>query len=309
MVNVNLVFLFSLIIIVFGYLIKKFGIITEKDGKTIAKLILNVTLPALIISVIYKIEIEITLILLPFLAILYSFFVLGISFLLFKKYPREIKGLLMMTIIGFNIGLFAYPMIEMIWGERGLLYIIMFDIGNSFVIFGLVYSIGLVFSPKESSEMSKVEFKLIFLRLIKSIPLMSWIIALVLKISNVIFPIFVIDLLEILSRANMMLTLLLLGIFLNFKIERSYWHYIIQVLLIRYSLGLIVGIFLFFILPFNSFYKVAIMIAFILPLGMSAVAFSSEFGYSEELTTMIVNLTTIISFILMWVILLILGIA
>jgi hypothetical protein len=107
----------------------------------------------------------------------------------------------------------------------------------------------------------------------------------------------------------MALTLLLLGIFLNFKIQKSYWHYIIQVLLIRYSLGLTVGIILFFVLPFNSFYKVAIMIAFILPLGMSAVAFSSEFGYSEELITMIVNLTTIISFILMWVIILILGIA
>lgn len=309
MVNANLVFLFSLLIIAIGYIIKKLGILTEKDGKIIAKLILNVTLPALIISVIYKIEIEITLIILPFISILYSFFVLSISFLFFKKYPRDIKGLLMMTVIGFNIGLFAYPMIEMIWGQKGLLYVIMFDIGNSFVIFGLVYTVGLKFSPKENSEYDQVEFKLIFIRLIKSIPLMSWIIALILKISNVIFPIFVIDLLEILSRANMALTLLILGIFLNFKIERSCWRYIIQVLLIRYSLGLIVGILLFFILPFDSFYKVAIMIAFIMPLGMSAVAFSSEFGYSEELTTMIVNLTTIISFILMWVIVLILGIA
>ena len=309
MVNANLVFLFSLLIIIIGYIIKKLGIIPEKDGKIIAKLILNVTLPALIISVIYNIEIELTLILLPFLAILYSLFVLSISFFLFKKYPRDIKGLLMMTVLGFNIGLFAYPMIEMIWGEKGLLYVIMFDIGNSFIIFGLVYSIGLTFSPKENLERDQVQFRSIILHLIKSVPLISWIIALVLNISNVVFPIFVLDLLEILSRANMLLTLLLLGIFLNFKIQKSYWRYIIQVLLIRYSLGLTVGVLLFIILPFDSFYKVAIMIALILPLGMSAIAFSSEFGYSEELTTMIVNLTTIISFILMWMIVLIFEIA
>ena len=309
MFNVNLIFLFSLLIITIGYLIKKLGIITEKDGKIIAKLILNVTLPALIISVIYKIEIELTLILLPFLSILYSFFVLSISFFLFKKYPRDIKGLLMMTVLGFNIGLFAYPMIEMIWGEKGLLYVIMFDIGNSFIIFGLVYTIGLTFSPKENFGHDQVQFRSIFLHLIKSVPLISWIIALVLNISNIVFPIFVIDLLEILSRANMVLTLLLLGIFLNFKIQKSYWRYIIQVLVIRYSLGLTVGVILYFLLPFDPFYKVAIMIALILPLGMSAVAFSSEFGYREELTTMIVNLTTIISFILMWLIVLIFEIA
>jgi len=213
-----------------------------------------------------------------------------------------------MTVIGFNIGLFAYPMIEMIWGEKGLLYVIMFDIGNSFVIFGLSYTIGLIFSPKNNIKEDKIHFKVIILHLIKSIPLMSWVIAILLKISNVIFPIFVIDLLDILSRANMALTLLLLGIFLNFNIERKYWHYILEVMLIRYSLGLIVGIFFYFILPFDSFYNAAILVAFILPIGMSAIAFSAEFGYSEELTSMIVNLTTIISFILMWLIVLILGI-
>ena len=309
MVNANLVFLLSLIIIAIGYIIKKLGIVTEKDGKIIAKIILNVTLPALIISVINQIELELTLILLPFIAIIYSFIVLSISFLLFKKYPKNVKGLLLMTVIGFNIGLFAYPMIEMIWGERGLLYVIMFDIGNSFVIFGLSYTIGFIFSPKNNIKQDRVQVRLIFLHLIKSIPLMSWVVAILLKISHVVFPIFVIDLLDILSRANMALTLLLLGVFLKFEIEKIYWYYILKVLLIRYSLGLIVGIFLFFILPFDSFYNAAILVAFILPIGMSAVAFSAEFGYNEELSSMIVNLTTIISFILMWLIVLILGIA
>ncbi|MFX0070683.1 MAG: AEC family transporter [Candidatus Hermodarchaeota archaeon] len=307
MVDANYVFLLSLAIIVIGYIIKRLKIVTEENGKIIAKIILNVTLPALIFNVINNIEIRPSLIILPFICVCYSVSVAFIAYLIFKKKPIELKGVILMTVIGCNIGLFAYPMIEMIWGVEGLIYVIMFDIGNSFIIFGLSYSLGLIFSPKYNLKERKLELKPIFLKLITSVPLMAWIFALVLKISNVILPIFVIDLLEILSRANMALTLLLLGIYLNFKINRIYWKTILEVLIIRYTFGLIVGLCLFFTLPYDKFFNAVILVAFILPIGMSAIAFSSEFGYDEELTSMIVSLTSMISFGLMWFIIILLG--
>ena len=38
-----------------------------------------------------------------------------------------------MLIIGLNIGNFAFPIIDSIWGMDGLQYMIMIDIGNAFV--------------------------------------------------------------------------------------------------------------------------------------------------------------------------------
>ncbi|MGV9173434.1 MAG: AEC family transporter, partial [Promethearchaeia archaeon] len=52
MTDPNLVFFLSLAIILIGYLIKRANIISEEEGKGIAKLIINVTLPALIFDVI-----------------------------------------------------------------------------------------------------------------------------------------------------------------------------------------------------------------------------------------------------------------
>lgn len=124
-----------------------------------------------------------------------------------------------MAVIGFNVGHFAYPLIEGIWNEEGLKYIAMFDIGNAMVIFVICYILGLIYSPNNDFQDKKELAKNILFKLLKSAPLMSYIIAIILNFLNIKFPIFVLDLLDVLSRANMALTLLLLGIFLNFKFE------------------------------------------------------------------------------------------
>ncbi len=126
---------------------------------------------------------------------------------------------------------------------------------------------------------------------------------------NFQFPIFVSDLLDIIARANYALTLLLLGIYLNFKFQKEQWADILKVLLVRYSFGLIIGLTLFFILPFSLLYRGIILIGLILPIGMAVIPFSAEFKYDEKLVGMMVNLSLIISFVLMWFFIVIFGIS
>ncbi len=47
MTNVNYIFLLSLTIIAIEFFLKEINIISEENGKTIAKVVFNVTLPAL----------------------------------------------------------------------------------------------------------------------------------------------------------------------------------------------------------------------------------------------------------------------
>jgi len=315
MADVNYIFFLSFTIIVIGFIIKKLNLITQENGRVIAKLILNVTLPALILSVVTNIKINITLILLPFICFGFNIIVFSFSAIIFRNKQKELKGLILMAVIGFNIGLFAYPIIEGIWGQEGLIYIAMFDIGNAFIIFVLCYSIGSYFSRKKAEELKEVShiyrFKIILLSLLKSVPLMAYIIALILNVIKFQFPIFVSDLLDIIARANFALTLLLLGIYLNFKFKKEQWATILKVLIIRYSFGLVIGLTLFFILPssFSLLYRGIILIGLILPIGMAVIPFSVEFEYDEKLIGMMVNLSLIISFILMWFFIVFFGIS
>ena len=307
MTNVNYIFLLSLTIIAIGYILKKLNVISEENGKTIAKVVFNVTLPALILNVIISIEITPSLGLITLISIIYCIPILLLAFFIFKNYPKEIKGVIFMAVIGFNVGHFAYPLIEGIWNEEGLKYIAMFDIGNAVVIFVICYVLGLIYSPKNDFQDKKELVKNILFKLLKSAPLMSYILALILNFLNIEFPIFALDLLDILSRANMALTLLLLGIFLNFKFEKSQWKNASIVLIIRYSFGLVIGLILFFFLPFDQLYRGILAIALILPIGLAIIPFTVEFEYNEKFAGMVTNLTIIISFILVWIVILVLG--
>ena len=308
MADVNYIFLLSLTIIVIGFILKKLKIITEENGKVIAKIIFNVTLPAIILRVMSTLEFNLSLILIPLIIIFFGLGMLFLGLILFRNAPREIRGLILMTIFGFNVVHLAFPLVEGIWGEEGFQYIALVDAGNAILIFLICYLIGAIHSPKVEAEEIDVNLKYISKKLLKSTPLISYIIGLSMNFSGVSFPDLVMDLLLILGRANTALTLLLLGIFLNFQFEKAEWGIVLKVLVIRYSFGLLVGLILFFFLPFDHLYRLIIVIALILPVGLATIPFSVEFDYDERLINMIVTLTIIISFGLMWIIILILGV-
>jgi len=309
MTDVNVIFLTSFLIVAIGYIVKKLKILKETDGETIAKIIFNVTLPAVILKFTTTIQFELSLVILPFISIAFGIIMAFLGIVIFRNHPIHIKGAMIMTMVGFNVANFFFPLVEGIWGQAGMQYIALVDAGNAFTIFVLCYILSTIFSPKNQEDAVKINIKFILNRLIRSAPLLSYIVAIVINLSGIIIPSFFSDLIDIIARANTALALLLLGIFLHLKFGKSEWASIIKVLVIRYSIGLLVGLSLFFLLPpsiFNPLFRIIICLSLILPVGLAVIPFSVENGYDQKLVTMVVNLTIIISFGLIWVLILVL---
>lgn len=296
--NVNTQFILSMLIIALGYFAKRIGLLTEKDGEGISKVVFNISLPALVIKTFSAITVEASLIWLPVINMLYGAFIAFLGFLLIKDTDRKRRGMLIYLLPGFNVGLFAYPLVEAVWGQNGLKYFGMFDMGNAIILFGLCYIIAGHFS----SETEKADFKSIAKKLVKSVPLVSYILTLTLNLTNIGFPKIVVDVCDILSKANMPLSLLLLGIYLSFTFEKSYWKDIGKVLATRYITGAIIGGILYFILPFEPLFRTTLLIGMILPIGMAVIPYSIQFDYDRRFVGTTTNLTVIISFGLMWMI-------
>ncbi|HBN84162.1 MAG TPA: malonate transporter [Clostridiales bacterium] len=296
--NVNTQFILSMLIIVLGYFAKRIGLLTEKDGEGISKVVFNISLPALVIKTFSAITVEASLIWLPVINMLYGAFIAFLGFLLIKDTDRKRRGMLIYLLPGFNVGLFAYPLVEAVWGQNALKYFGMFDMGNAIILFGLCYIIAGHFS----SETEKADFKSIAKKLVKSVPLVSYILTLTLNLTNIGFPKIVVDVCDILSKANMPLSLLLLGIYLSFTFEKSYWKDIGKVLATRYITGAIIGGILYFILPFEPLFRTTLLIGMILPIGMAVIPYSIQFDYDRRFVGTTTNLTVIISFGLMWLI-------
>lgn len=242
-------------------------------------------------------KLELSLSFLSIAGILFGVFMWIVGLIVFKNEDKKLKGSYMMLLPGFNVGLFAYPVVEAIWGADGVKYFGMFDMGNSIPIFAICYIIASYFSGK-----SKIGALKIGKKLLTSIPLMSYIVTLIVNLSGFHYPAVIINITGILGKANMPLSLLLLGICLNFTLDKCYRKGILKVIFIRYSIGLAVGLFLFFTVPFGKLFRYTLLMAFILPIGMADIPYAVEFGYDKRLIGTACNLTIMLSFVFIWVI-------
>jgi len=296
--NVNDQFFLSMMIIMVGYILRKINLIKVQDGESLSRIIFNITLPALIINTFNTITIDWSLILLTIIGSVYGLFMALVGVIVFRNEDRSTKGMLSMLVPSFNIGLFAYPLVEAIWGQEGIKYFGMFDVGNSLIIFGVSYIVAGNFSVASS----KLSFTNVISKLFKSVPLLSYLIAFCVAVSGAHFPGIIVDVTQILARGNMPLSLLLLGIYLNFSLKESYWKNMVKVLALRYVLGLTVGIAFFFIMPFDKMFKYTLLIGLLLPMPTAVIQYAIEFDYDPKFVGTVTNITILLSFFLIWTI-------
>ncbi|KGP72632.1 AEC family transporter [Pontibacillus yanchengensis] len=292
----NSQFLYSVLIIALGYILKRTNLIKEQDGEGLARIIFNLTLPSLLIVTFHDIEIDSSLILLIVIAIVYGLIQAALGLFLFKNEEKRTKGMLSMMAPGFNIGLFAFPLVEAIWGKEGLKYFGMFDFGNALIVFGVIYVIGSIYSDAGERK----DLKHVVGKVTKSVPLITYVTVCTLNFTGVTIPSVILQVSETISVANMPLSLLLLGIYLNFSFAKGSSRQIIKLLSLRYVVGLGIGILLFMFLPFESMFKYTVLIALILPMSASVLPYAVEFDYDRKFVGTVSNITIIVSFFLLW---------
>lgn len=294
----NTIFALFVTIILFGYLFKRLGILKVEDSKSIINLILYFTLPAVVLKTFHQAKLS-SAVWTVFLASLGFGILMTVPGIYFFRKNSNIshKGLLMSSCMGFNIGLFAYPFVEAFWGLKGLLNIAVFDLANAFVVFGISYIVAAVYSP----QIQKVNYFFIIKKLLVFVPLQCYIVAIISIFLEINYPPIVLNFLEIIAKANSALVLLVIGMFLSFKIDRENLSNAIKVLGLRYIVGVLLGIVLFFSLPVAPEIRNTIALGLVLPVGMSAIPYSVMFGYDTKLSGALVNISNLISFVLMWV--------
>ena len=146
MTQANHVFIITLSIITIGFLLKKYGFVTEKDGKTISKFLMHTTFPALMIVSTARVNLDPELFLIPLFCIGFCGIMLTLAWFWFSNYSTDLRGVLTMGAGTANVGLFGFPIIEGLFGKEALVYAVMFDIGNTIIAFGVVYPIGRYFA-------------------------------------------------------------------------------------------------------------------------------------------------------------------
>ena len=292
-------FVMILLLIALGYFLKRINYLKATDSQVLSTLVLNVTLPSLVIVNLNSADLNMSFSILPIMMIVYGIVAKIIVIWFFRKYSNQMRGSVGMMTGSMNIGLFAYPLVNAIWPEKGMVYFGMADIGGAMIMFGLTYFVGSYFS--EGGD--QFNFKFLGKKLIQSVPLVTYIVMFTLNMSNIHIWKPAIDFFSILSKANMPLSMILLGVMLSFSIDREYLPVTIKYLCLHYGLAIVAGTLVHFFLPVSDpMIKTTLLITWLLPVGVAIIPYSIQFKYKTlPFVGMVTNLTIIISIVILYV--------
>lgn len=292
-------FIIIILLIALGYLLKRINFIKSADSQVLSTLVLNVTLPSLVIVNLNSANLDLSFSILPIMMLIYGILAKVIMVALFRKYDNHVKGSVGMMAASLNIGLFAYPLVETIWPKNGMIYFGMADIGGAIIMFGVTYFVGSYYS--EGSD--QFNFKFLGKKLISSVPLVTYIVMFILNMANIHLPKASIDFFTIISKANMPLSMMLLGIMLSFRIEKQFLPIAVKYLIVHYGLGCIAGLLVHFFLPTSDdMIKTTLLITWLLPVGVAIIPYSIQFKYKTlPLVGMVTNISIVISIIIIYI--------
>jgi len=304
-----------------GYGIKRLGWVTEDDGKALAKLLINVLIPSLLVVTFWTqnqkngtpipvletfVQPAICVGWACLLGLLPGWLFFGLRARndrvkgVTPRYAPDRLGMTIACSLGWNIGMFGFPIIQQLFGAEGFKYIALFDIGNVILTYGVSYYVVVVYAPGES----QFDCKRVLVRIFSARPLQAAFIGMIMSLTGLPVWQFAADWLEFVGKSNAPISLLILGVYLDF----SKWRlqnavHCMQVLVIRFAPSVLVftGIALFRPKLLVNVEEVVTLLCFLMPCGLIVIPYSLEFGYDVHFVSMLVNVSMVASLILMTV--------
>lgn len=287
-------------IIVLGYILKVIGLFKESDFSVLSKIVLKITLPAVIITNFANKELDPTMFIFTLLSILFGGIYILLGFLFNLRRTKEQRAFEILNFPGYNIGCFALPFVQSFLGPAGMIATFLFDIGNGFICLGGAFSIASM--VKDGSKFSPMR---IIRTLLKSVPFILYILMPILCLTHVPIPAFVTSLADIVGSANAFLSMLMIGVGFKLAADKTQVGGILRVLSVRFGFAFFFAAVCYFLLPFELEVKKALLLLVFSPVGTAVPAFTGEMKSDVGLSSAINSISIICSIIFMVLILII----
>lgn len=285
-------------IILLGYLLKKIGLFKDSDFSVLSKIVLKITLPAVIITNFANKELDPSMFIFALLSILFGAIYILLGFLFNIGRSKEQRAFEILNFPGYNIGCFALPFVQSFLGPAGMIATFLFDIGNGFICLGGAFSIASMVK-----DGSKFSFMRIIRTLLKSVPFILYIVMPILCLTHIPIPGFITSMAELVGSANAFLSMLMIGVGFKLAADKTQVGGIIRVLSVRFGFALIFASVCYFLLPFSLEVKKALLLLVFSPVGTAVPAFTGEMKSDVGLSSAINSISIICSIIFMVLIL------
>lgn len=279
------------LIIALGYAIKRRGWVDDTAVKLFGKILLNITLPAAIITSFNTVEIAPRMLYVTALGFVVVFIGQLVGFLTARARGREAQALAVLHVGPFNIGLFAVPYLATFVGPEGILFAGLFDIGNGLasIVFG--YTAAMMLARGRGS----VQTGRALLRAVLMPVFVCYVGMVALRLAGLTIPAPVIGFTSIVGAANTFLAMLMIGIGLQIVLDRSRYAAAGRILITRFVVMVALALVVWFLLPLPVVEKAVIVMVLAAPVASLSAAFTAEAGLDIGVSTFTISTSVLIS--------------
>ena len=284
-----------LLVILVSYLFKVGGLLEEKDGHTISKIILNLTLPATIIVGFNAVEIDSTLMIMISLGLVSNILLVTIGGIIWRKKSTSGQALMMFSQGGYNIGNFTIPFVQGFFPEA-IPFIGSFDTGNALMLFGGTPLLADKMTGRSSNSSG---IKVNIFRLFRSPSFSAYIVMILLALLQFSVPENVLSVIKLFSSGNAFLSMFMIGLYLDFNIPRVDLAIVVKLLFTRYVLGIVVALIFYFLVPLPQLVRISLVLLALAPIATVSTINMVIYGNKASLSGFLSSMSILISLVLM----------
>ncbi|MCM8709853.1 AEC family transporter [Clostridium sp. SYSU_GA19001] len=261
-----------ILIIILGYLLKKIGFFEKKDYKIISKIMINITLPAAIITAYDNFKINNSLLFVVLLGFLFNVIMLSLGYFVSKNKEKSTRAYYMLNFPGYNIGSFTLPYVQSFLGSFGVIITCMFDTGNAIMCTGGSYAITSSVTGTEKGGGIKEIAK----KLLSSTPFVVYMSLLLTTMLGIRIPKVIISITSVVGAANAFLAMLAIGMMFELNFEMKYFKHIAVTLLVRYIMAAVFSALIYFYMPFSKEIRQVLAIVLFAPIPSLSPVFTER---------------------------------
>lgn len=286
------------LIILIGYICKRRGVFAPTDYQLVSKIVLNITLPCAVISSFAHFQLDLSLLAAVALGLSGNCVMIFIALMLTRRETLAAKIFYIFSLAGYNIGCFTLPFAQAFLTPFAVVALCMFDVGNSIMCTGMTYALTASCIGYADGHKDRFSMKSIAEKLLHSAPFVVYISMLLLALSGVQFPKSVYTFTDIVGAANPFLSMLMIGMMFEIKLDKQAMGYVKELFSVRYLISLAcAGAFIYFA-PFKQEVNYVIALAFMAPCTIIGPIFVEKLGGNVQLASLFNSMTIITSVIL-----------
>ncbi len=287
-----------IIIMAFGYLVKKAGLFGKQDYRVVTRLVMYFTLPCVIVTNFAKFEWENSLFFIPFLGIGVNILMQAWAYLLCRRGSDKEKIFYMLNLPGFSMGTFALPFIQNSLGTEGVVAACMFDAGGTILPSGGSYvCTSAILKEREGKE--KVNAAFVAKRMFSSPPFLTYLVMISLKVLGITLPSYLMAFAEKVSGANAFLCMVMIGMMFEIKFKREQLKSVVKVLASRLVFSSALAALVLFSGFGTESLRRALAIVLFSPIAALSLVFTDRMEGDTELAGFANSLSVVLSMAIM----------